>query len=147
MSDGGIIHIDYLGERFLDCSIENSDRKRGPLLIILPTLTGFSQTPYILLLAIEARKLGYDVCIPNWRGQAGAEYVTPKIYTLMSYEDAEEPMRYIVNKYGQNSQVFVVGCSMGANILGHVLANEGINNTSVIDAAVIIQAPMNLTEC
>ena len=67
----------------------------------------------------------------------------------MSYEDAEEPMRYIVKKYGKNSQVFVVGGSMGANILGHVLANEGVNNKTpkIIDAAVVIQAPMILTEC
>ena len=36
---------------------------------------------------------------------------------------------------------------MGANILGHVLGNEGMNNSKIVDAAVIIQAPMNLIEC
>ena len=36
---------------------------------------------------------------------------------------------------------------MGANILGHLLANEGLNNSTKIDAAVVIQAPMILTEC
>ena len=41
----------------------------------------------------------------------------------------------------------MVGCSMGANILGHVLGNEGIKGSKIIDAAVVIQAPMNLIEC
>ena len=65
----------------------------------------------------------------------------------MSYEDAEEPLRYIIRQHAKNSQVFIIGMSMGANILGHVLGNEGINNSKIVDAAVIIQAPMNLIEC
>ena len=56
----------------------------------------------------------------------------------MSYEDAEEPMRYIVKKYAEKSQVFATGCSMGANILGHILGNEATKNTLKIDAAVVI---------
>ena len=73
--------------------------------------------------------------------------VTPKTFNLMAYADADEPMRYIIRKHAQNSQVFLVGCSMGANILGHVLGNEGMKSSMNIDAAVVIQSPMNLLEC
>lgn len=36
---------------------------------------------------------------------------------------------------------------MGANLLTHILGNEGKKNYKICDAAVAVQAPMNLSEC
>jgi predicted alpha/beta-fold hydrolase len=46
-------------------------------------------------------------------------------------------MRYIIDKHAKNSQVFTIGFSMGGNILGHVLGNEGMKNSMKIDAAIV----------
>lgn len=47
-------------------------------------------------MAKDAHERGYDVCVINYRGLAGAKLVTPKLYTAMSAMDVEEPMRYVV---------------------------------------------------
>ena len=98
----------------------------------------------------DASKRGYDICVVNYRGLAGAKLVTPKVYTPMSYQDIEEPIKYVISKYGTDSdgsrsQIFAVGISMGANLLGFTLANNSYEN--FLDASVCLQAPMKLGEC
>ena len=73
------------------------------MMFVLPGLTSHSQTPYVINMAKDAYKRGYDVCVINYRGLAGAKLVTPKLYTVMSYLDVEEPIKYVIGKYGKDN--------------------------------------------
>ena len=44
--------------------------KPKPILFILPGLTSYAQTPYILNIVREGQKRGYDVATINHRGLA-----------------------------------------------------------------------------
>ena len=88
-----------IGKRFVD-EDENCDK---PILFIVPTLTGHCQIPALINMAVEGKKRGYDVCLINWRGLAGAKLETPRSYTFNSYNDIDEPLKYIAKKYGRNS--------------------------------------------
>ena len=74
----------------------------------------------------------------NYRGLAGCELSTPKLYCSYAYHDILEPMKYVYEKYCKNSdrKVFTIGCSMGANILANLIGHEGEN--CFIDAAFIV---------
>lgn len=82
----------------------------------------------------------------NQRGLAGCKLSTPKLYKIDQYEDPLEVMKYFHQKYceGKNKKFMSIGCSMGANMLVHILGNEGEN--TFIDAACCVQAPMKLFE-
>ena len=82
----------------------------------------------------------------NYRGLAGCPLTTPKLYKVDQYEDPLEAMKYFYEKYcqGKNKKFMAIGCSMGANMLVHLLGNEG--ETSFVDAACCVQAPMKLLE-
>ena len=89
LSDGGIIHLDFIGKRFVD-EDENCEK---PILFIMPTLTGSSTTPTMINIAKEGKKRGYDICLINWRGLAGAKLTTPRSYTYHTFKDIEEPLK------------------------------------------------------
>ena len=67
--------------------------------------------------------MGYDVVVINYRGLAGAQLTSPKLYSSTSWQDVAEPMSYIKSKYCTdqnnciNRKLFAIGISLGANIL------------------------------
>ena len=89
---------------------------------------------------------GYDVVVINYRGLAGIELATSKVYCSYAYMDIVEPMEYVYNKYCLNpkKKAYAIGCSMGANILANLLGHLGQN--CILDAACVVQAPIKKWE-
>ena len=129
--DGGKTYLDFMG-----------DFVSRPILFIAPGLTSDSQTGYIRAMVRQAYARGFDVCVINYRGLAGCQLYTPKLFNSNAYMDVLEPIKEI-SAQNKDRKIFAVGCSMGANILANMLGYEG----KVVDAAVIVQAPMKKWCC
>jgi predicted alpha/beta-fold hydrolase len=72
---------------------------------------------------MQAEQHGYEAVVINYRGLAGMELATPKLYNSMAVNDVSEPMDFIFEKYcrKQNRPTFATGVSMGANILANLI--------------------------
>ncbi len=76
----------------------------------------------------------------SFRGQSGAELITPMMHNALSVNDIKEPMEYVYKKLSKdrNIKAFALGCSMGANILSNLLGID--KEDSILSAAVCVQA-------
>ena len=118
LSDGGQIYLDYMGE------FKTNDSR--PLLFVVPGLYGNSQSIYIRNIAKIGKQRGYDVVVINYRGLCGAKLTSPRLYCSYSYEDIQEPIVSLHEKYPEK-KIFAVACSMGANILTNMIGIQGEN--------------------
>lgn len=94
LSDGGKILLDwYLNPKVSyesdddssndDGEIEKQYKRRNPLIIVVPGLTGDSRNLYVISTLKEAERHGYDAVIVNYRCQAGLKPTVSKICQLV----------------------------------------------------------------
>ena len=120
LSDGGKIFLDFkelhgMGDR--------------PLVFLCLGLVSHSQMGYIqnvvnTLISNESEEEpAFDVCVINYRGLAGAQLATPRVYCAMSTSDFIEPMQYVYQKYckDQNRRCYAMGFSLGSMILTNAI--------------------------
>lgn len=108
MSDGGQIALDWLSE---NCSEDS------PIVIILPGLTGGSQSEYIKFLVTAGNQNGIRCVVFINRGLGGIELKTPRLYCAANCEDLSEVVTHVHKKYPHCS-IGATGISMGGLILG-----------------------------
>lgn len=110
LKDGGEIALDWLKS---GCS------ENAPIVIILPGLTGGSQSEYIKCLVSAANQKGIICCVFNNRGLAGMDLKTPRLYCAANCEDLSEVVNHVYKNYGHKcSSIGATGISMGGLILG-----------------------------
>ena len=143
--DGGQCLIELMGKRFK----EGGENRMRPLVLVLPGLCSSSKTPSVLDMAREGKARGYDVMAINYRGFGGVKLSSPAIYSGSSYEDIRECIEHVCSKYypgGSRPKIYGVGISMGGNILGNLLAFDGLKNNpeNLIEAAFIVGGATDL---
>ena len=87
--------LDFMGERFMFQNLEIVKVSNNPIMFVFCGQTSHSETPYVVNIVKEAVKNGYDCCVINYRGLAGARLYTPKLFTFMSFQDFEEAIFYV----------------------------------------------------
>eukprot|EP00347_Sterkiella_histriomuscorum_P007208 403349846 len=138
--DGGHIAIDWVNDIPQDLSemaVEQSDPNtnnsfdKRPIVLVLPGLTSNNNEIYMQNILKEASKHGYQAVVINYRGGSNLELKSPKMYCAASTGDIREPLDYIYKKYccdltGKNfRKIFLIGNSMGGNIVANYLGEEG----------------------
>jgi abhydrolase domain-containing protein 1/3 len=108
MKDGGEVALDWLTT---DCS------ESSPILIILPGLTGESQSEYIKALVTAGNQKGMRCVVFINRGLGGMELKTPRLYCAANCEDLAEAVNHVHQKY-PDCLKGAAGVSMGGLILG-----------------------------
>ena len=142
--------IEMMGKRFREQEVGASNQVR-PLVFVLPGLCSNSKTPSCIDIVREGKAKGFDVVVINYRGFGGVKLSSPKIYCGSSQDDVRECLEHICSKYYSRGRpkLFGVGISMGGNILGNLLAFDGMKNDSeenYIEAAFVIGSAGNLGE-
>ncbi|KAK6938507.1 Alpha/beta hydrolase fold-1 [Dillenia turbinata] len=89
---------------------------------------------YIKHLAFKISKHGWHVVVSNHRGLGGVSITSDCFYNAGWTEDVREVINYLHQQY--MAPLFVVGPSIGANVLVKYLGEEG-DNTPVAGAAAI----------
>lgn len=118
-----------------------------PLVVVVPGLTSNGHTSYVKDIVRQSEANGFEAVVINYRGLAGVELATPKLYNSMAVDDVLEPMRFVYEKYCEKEKrpTFAIGVSMGANILANLIGFEGEN--CFLSGAFICQAPIMKWKC
>ncbi|KAG6427271.1 hypothetical protein SASPL_111513 [Salvia splendens] len=148
-SDGGTLALDWVENaqvKGLAFQVDGPVQKDGenPILIIVPGLTSASDSAYVKHLAFIMAKRGWNVVVSNHRGLGGVSITSDCFYNGGWTEDIRNVINHIHCQYPE-APLYVVGTSIGANMLIKYLAEEGMN-APVVGAAAIC-SPWDLLIC
>ena len=112
--------------------------KETPILLILPGITGSSQSDYNkALVRVVKAEVGARVCVFNFRGRGGVKVKNPRTYCAANSEDLSEILDFI-NKTYPKAPVIALGISLGGILLGNYLAEKGESARGKLLAAILI---------
>lgn len=150
--DGGTVGLDISPPTLAD-SEEELKAKRHPAANGLPTvvclhgLTGGSHESYVRNCFAHLTKpkdqggLGYRAIVVNFRGCANVPVTSPQLYSALKLADIRSALLLITKLY-PNSPLVGIGFSLGANVLGRYLGEEG--DDSPLLGGVIVGTPFDL---
>ncbi|XP_027364071.1 embryogenesis-associated protein EMB8 [Abrus precatorius] len=144
--DGGTIALDWLTSSDVSGGALHMDRvdskdESTPIIVVIPGLTSDSSSAYLKHLAYHTAKRGWKVVISNHRGLGGVSITSDCFYNAGWTEDVRTVVNYI-HKENPRAPLFVVGTSIGANILIKYLGEDGENIP--VAGAVAICSPWDL---
>ena len=128
--DHDFFHVDWLGKN-----------EKGPLLVILHGLEGYSEATYMRRLAHLAQKRGYRVAALNHRSCSGEDNRTYRCYHSGFTEDLALFIERQI-KAEPHAEIYCVGFSLGGSILANYLGRFTL--APQIKAAVLCATPYHL---
>lgn len=138
LPDGGQVSLDWYAS-----ADDNQKKEKDAIAIIIPGLTGNSQTEYVKSLVPEVQSCGYTCVGFNQRSRGGTRLLTPRLYCAANCDDLEHALRLIRSKRPE-TLIVAVGISLGGIQLTRYLVSKG--SASDVDAAVLISAIFNLVQ-
>ncbi|XP_050365616.1 embryogenesis-associated protein EMB8 [Argentina anserina] len=136
--DNGSVSLDWVP---VDDRLLPAD---APLLILLLCVTEGSEDSYVMHMLIRARDRGWRVVVFNRCGCGASPATTPQFYSTSFLGDIREDgevVDHVVGRYLE-AYLYVVGWSLGANILVHYLGHEF--NACHLSGVVSLCNPFNL---
>ncbi|CDR98745.1 related to putative acyltransferase [Sporisorium scitamineum] len=150
--DGGTIGLDIsppsLAASEAELSAQNHPAADGlPTVVCLHGLTGGSHESYVRNCFSQLTKptseggLGYRGIVVNFRGCANVPVTSPQLYSALKIADIRSALLLITKLY-PNSPLVGIGFSLGANVLGRYLGEEG--DATPLLGAIIVGTPFDL---
>ncbi|KAI3755187.1 hypothetical protein L1987_54982 [Smallanthus sonchifolius] len=147
--DGGIVALDWLARSDVmekedmgnDEVHEDADT---PIVIVIPGLTSDSDSVYIKHLTFYMAKRGWNVVVSNHRGLGGVPLTSDFFYNGGWTEDLRKVVQHIRSQ-SPEVPLFVVGTSLGANMMVKYLGEDG--DDILIDGAAAVCCPWDLLLC
>ncbi|KAF3447363.1 hypothetical protein FNV43_RR12549 [Rhamnella rubrinervis] len=144
-SDGGTIALDWLTSSDVSGAFQMSNGiskdDTTPIMVVIPGLTSDSASAYLKHLAFNTAKSGWNVVIINHRGLGGVSITSDCFYNAGWTEDTRVIINHLHDEYPK-APLFVVGTSIGANILVKYLGEDG--DDLPVAAAVAVCSPWDL---
>ncbi|KAK7007486.1 Phospholipase abhd3, partial [Halocaridina rubra] len=134
LQDGGQVCLDWL-----DVTVKENQ----PLIIILPGLTGSSQSEYIKSFILTAQNIGIRCVVFNHRGRGGVALKTARTYCAANSDDLEEAILHIKKLY-PGAPLMATGISLGGMILGNYLVTRGEKASEYLVSAMVLSIPWNV---
>ncbi|CAL9020824.1 unnamed protein product [Prunus brigantina] len=146
LSDGGTVALDWLLSSDVSGGVfsTNNTIPKGdttPIVLVIPGLTSDSDAAYIKHLAFNTAKRGWNVVVSNHRGLGGISVTSDCFYNAGWTEDLRTVVSNLHDEY-PNAPLFLVGLSIGANILVKYLGEDG--DKVPVAGAVAICSPWDL---
>ncbi|XP_021760455.1 embryogenesis-associated protein EMB8-like [Chenopodium quinoa] len=146
LSDGGTVALDWLMSSdvmghavYIDNVIPKDDKT--PIVLVIPGLTSDSNSPYLKHLVYNTAKCGWNVVVSNHRGLGGVSVTSDCFYNAGWTDDVRVIIHHLHREY-PSAPLFVVGTSIGANVLVKFLGEDG--EDIPIAGAVAICSPWDL---
>jgi len=111
-------------------------------LIIVHGLEGSSTSPYVLGLTEAAVAQGFNVVRLNLRNCGDTLHLTPTLYNAGQSGDLLQVINWLTEQRGQQNQ-YLIGYSLGGNLVLKALAEMG-SNYSAVKAACVISPSIDL---
>ena len=137
LPDGDFLDLDFLEAPSPD------GRKALPLVIILHGLEGSSKAPYVQTLLGSIFAAGWDSVAINMRGCSGAPNRLKQTYHSGKTEDLGWVVQNFIEKE-KREKIYLVGYSLGGNILLKWLGERGGGIPREIQKAAAISVPYDL---
>ncbi|XP_042226126.1 phospholipase ABHD3-like [Homarus americanus] len=134
LKDGGQICLDWL---------ETTSEVDQPIIIILPGLTGSSQSEYVKSFVLTVQETGARCAVFNNRGRGGVQLKTARTYCAANSDDLEEAIEHIRAKFPK-APLMATGISLGGMILGNYLVTRGEQAAQHLVAAMVLSIPWNV---
>lgn len=99
MKDGGQVALDWVVDKEGKGKLTGEEKGNFPILIIIAGLSGETDNVYTLDVIEKAKQRGYKTLIVGYRGCAGLELTSDKLYSLYSWEDLEEVLDFVHEKF------------------------------------------------
>ncbi len=109
--------------------------------LALHGLEGSSEAPYVKSLARSLDPLPWDFVAMNMRGCSEELNRTARFYHSGETGDLREALRFLEKRY---RRVFLVGFSLGGNVVLKYLGEDPAAVSPLVSAAVAISAPIDL---
>jgi len=123
----------------VDVSSVNSDT----VVILTHGLEGSSHSPYIKGMTKEFNSMGIDALAWNQRSCSGQMNKAKHFYHAASIEDMEHVIQFAINKL-KYKKIYLVGYSLGGNVVGYYLGANGAQIHSEIHGGVIFSSTIHL---
>jgi len=131
--DGDFIDLDWLAD------VSKSEK----LLVLFHGLEGCSRSHYALSLLAECRRRGWRAVVPHFRGCGGEPNRLARSYHSGDSREIDWMLRRLKQEQ-PGSKIYVVGVSLGGNMLLKWLGEEGETAIAVVERAVAVSAPLDL---
>ena len=129
--DGDFIHIDSI-----------NDDQEGPLVVLLHGLEGSSRSHYARAFMNQINRINWSGYVINFRGCSGEPNELARAYHSGDSDELE--WIFGLDMIQRRTHVFVVGFSLGGNVLLNWLGQEKYHKNHIIDGAATVSAPYDL---
>lgn len=127
----GLVSLDWL----------DTEDRDGPIILLVPGLTGSSRSGFIRRVAKQLYQAGFRVACYNPRGRGGNELKTPFLYSVGYTEDLRRVVKHIREEYPQAKRFYAAGYSLGSNYLAKFVGEEG--EDCLLDGAASLACPVD----
>jgi predicted alpha/beta-fold hydrolase len=132
--DGDFIDLDWL---------DAPPAEGANLLVLFHGLEGCSASHYALSLMATARQIGWGGVVPHFRGCSGEMNRLARSYHSGDSREIDWILRRLKGAMPR-ARIYVVGVSLGGNMLLKWLGEEGAAAAAIIERAVTVSAPLDL---
>ena len=117
-----------------------------PVVLILHGINNDSSFGYVRSLMRACTKRGWLAAGMNFRGCGGVKLSTPRSYNGAFTGDIRCVVHRLASRIGQGGCIFIVGNSLGANLVTKYLGEEGLSGTlpEAVVGAVALGNPLTL---
>ncbi len=134
---------DFLDLDFLETDPSISRAEKVPTVLFLHGLEGSSRAKYILGMLLCTQRLGWRGVALNFRSCSGEINRQARFYHSGETGDLDWVIRKL-QRFMPDAPLFVVGFSLGGNVLLKWLGEQGKEAVPLVQAAVAISVPFDL---
>ncbi len=127
---------DFLDLLFLD------GNSRAPVVVLFHGMEGSARSFYIPGYARHFKRLGWNFVVMFFRSCGFEMNRTAKLYHLGAVEDPEYALTRLRDRY-PDQPVYAIGISLGGNVLGKWLGEQGVRACAYVDAAAMVSPPFD----
>jgi predicted alpha/beta-fold hydrolase len=131
--DGDFIDLDWL----------DAPSKEARLLVLFHGLEGYSGSHYALSLMSAVGKRDWLGVVPHFRGCSGEANRLARSYHSGDSREIDWVLRRLKKEFPSN-EIYVVGISLGGNMLLKWLGEEGDAARAVVERAAAVSSPLDL---
>ena len=132
--DGDFLDLDFL---------ELNESKSGPRVLIVHGLEGSSKSPYVQNLLAEIARRGWRAAVLNMRMCSGEPNRVKQTYHSGKTEDLDFVVRELAKDHPEE-KMYLVGYSIGGNIVLKWLGEQGEKAAPTIAGAAVVSVPYDL---
>lgn len=131
--DGDFVDVDH---------IDAADVATRPRLVLFHGLEGSSASHYVQAFADLARRLGFALAVPHFRGCSGEMNRAPRAYHSGDHEE----VGWMLSRLRERSAapMHAVGVSLGGNALLRWAEEAGESAATIVSAVASVSAPLDL---